>query len=75
MNENLEIVKKACELTKFLVLRNVLTPEDIDIIWKSRVGKHETVVKEIYSLIGEIPYYEKDTKQNLSLFSKISKVP
>ena len=60
MNDNPEIIKKSCELTKFLVIRNLLKSEDIDIIWTSRVGKHETVVKEIYALVGELPYYEKD---------------
>lgn len=75
LNDNHEIIKKSCELVKFLVLRNLLRPEDVDIIWNSRVGKHETVVKEIYNLIGELPYYEKEVSENLKLFQKISAVP
>lgn len=75
MNDNPEIVKKACELTKFLVLKNLLKHEDVDIIWNSRAGKHETFVKEIYALVGELPYYEKDVGENMKLFKKVTNVP
>ena len=61
-NDNLELIKKSCELTRFLVQRSMLTSEEIEIIWASRTGKHETIIKQIYNLMGDIPYYEKDTK-------------
>ena len=75
LNDNLELTKKSCELTRFLANRNLLTSEEIEIIWASRIGKHETIIKEIYNLIGDLPYYEKDTKENLKLFAKISNIP
>jgi hypothetical protein len=62
LNDNLELTKKSCELTRFLANRNLLTSEEIETIWASRIGKHETIIKEIYNLIGDLPYYEKDTK-------------
>jgi hypothetical protein len=51
-NDNQEFIKKACELVKFLNIKTNITDADVDLIWKSRLGKHETSVKEIYTLIS-----------------------
>jgi hypothetical protein len=51
-NDNPEFIKKACELAKYLKVKNNLEEADIDLILKSRAGKHETVVKEIYTLVA-----------------------
>jgi len=39
-NDNQEFIKKSCELVKFLNIKHNIEPEDIDLIWKSRTGKH-----------------------------------
>lgn len=59
-NDNQEFIKKACELVKFLNIKNNITDENVDLIWKARLGKHETTVKEIYSLVAELPLYENE---------------
>ena len=51
-NDNPELIKKACELAKFLFMKGSLTEDNIDLIINSRMGKHETVLKEIYALVS-----------------------
>jgi hypothetical protein len=60
---------------KYLNIKNNITDEDIDLIWKSRLGKHETTVKEIYTLVSELPMYETEYEDKLVLFNKISNIP
>lgn len=74
-NDNQEFIKKACELVKFLNIKNNITDQDVDLIWQARQGKHETTVKEIYTLIADLPLYENEDQKKIELFKKVSSLP
>jgi hypothetical protein len=74
-NDNQEFIKKACELVKFLNIKSNINDADVDLIWKSRLGKHETSVKEIYTLVSELPLYENEEAKKLELFRKVATIP
>ena len=74
-NDNAEFIKKVCELSKYLYIKGNLTEEDLDLIIKSRVGKHETVIKEIYLLIADIALYDASQEWKMKMFQKISNMP
>lgn len=74
-NDNHEFIKKACEIVKFLNIKHNIVEKDVDLIWQSRVGKHETVVREIYNLLAEFPLYQNDIGENVRLFRKVADLP
>lgn len=75
VSDNQEFIKKSCELVRFLFVKGHISEGEVEEIWKSREGKHETVIKEIYTLISEFPLYQTDVEAKLKLFGKISAVP
>lgn len=60
---------------KFLNCKQNVREQDIKVLWKSRIGKHETILKEIYNLLSEFPLYEHDINENLKLFVMVSDLP
>lgn len=50
-NTHLEIVKRSGCILKFLAKQSALPAESIDLLWKCQLGKHEEMVRVVYSTI------------------------
>lgn len=50
-NTHLEIVKRSSCLLKLLASELSLPEDTVDIIWKCQLGKHEEMVRVVYSII------------------------
>lgn len=56
-NTHLEIVKRSGCLLKFLAKQNSLPETVIDLLWKCQLGKHEEMVRVVYTTIKDlVPY-------------------
>jgi len=53
-NTHVEIVKRSGCILKFLAKQGSLPPESVDLLWKCQLGKHEDMVRVVYSTIQEI---------------------
>ena len=50
-NTHLEIVKRSSCVLKFLAKLGALPVESVDLLWKCQLGKHEEMVRVVYSTI------------------------
>jgi ubiquitin carboxyl-terminal hydrolase 9/24 len=50
-NTHVEIVKRSSCILKFLAKQGSLPPESVDLLWKCQLGKHEDMVRVVYSTI------------------------
>lgn len=66
-NKVLEIVLKDClhqpqyvekleNIIRFLIKKNTLSPEYLDLIWNSQIEKHEIIVKNVHDLIAKMAW-------------------
>ena len=53
-NTHVEIVKRSSCILKFLAKQGSLPAESVDLLWKCQLGKHEDMVRVVYSTIQEI---------------------
>lgn len=53
-NSHPELMKRSKEIIYFLAVEGKLTAKDVDMIWESQVGKHETIRHMIWGLLGEL---------------------
>ena len=53
-NTHLEIVKRSGCILKFLARLGSLPIESVEMIWKCQLGKHEEMVRVIYTIIKDL---------------------
>lgn len=53
-NTHLEIVKRSGCILKFLAKQGALPEESIDLLWKCQLGKHQEMVRVVYSTIQDL---------------------
>jgi hypothetical protein len=53
-NTHVEIVKRSASVMAFLAKDHALPNEIVDLVWKCQIGKHEDMVRVVYSTIQEI---------------------
>jgi hypothetical protein len=53
-NTHVEIVKRSSSLIMFLAKEGALPNEVVDLVWRCQIGKHEDMVRVVYSTIQEI---------------------
>ncbi|KAH8869289.1 putative ubiquitin carboxyl-terminal hydrolase FAF [Schistosoma japonicum] len=50
----LQYVEKVEEIIRFMIRKLLLTSNDLDIIWESQIGKHETIIKNIFNMLTRL---------------------
>ncbi|VDP65308.1 unnamed protein product [Schistosoma mattheei] len=50
----LQYVEKVEEIIRFMIRKLLLTSDDLDIIWESQIGKHETIIKNIFNMLTRL---------------------
>lgn len=73
-NTHLEIVKRSSCILKFLAKQGALPEESVDLLWKCQLGKHEEMVRVVYSTIQEL-VSSINVRLIDSFFERISQVP
>lgn len=68
-----EIMKRSPTILKFLAKHDALRGEDLDLLWQSSIGKHETLVRVVYDTIADITHELSEEHLDL-LFSRIQAV-
>ncbi|CAH8682566.1 unnamed protein product [Schistosoma rodhaini] len=50
----LQYVEKVEEIIRFMIRKLLLTLNDLDSIWESQIGKHETIIKNIFNMLTHL---------------------
>ncbi|CAH8598268.1 unnamed protein product [Schistosoma turkestanicum] len=50
----LQYVEKVEEIIRFMIRKSMLTLDDLDMIWESQTGKHETIIKNIFHMLTRL---------------------
>ncbi|KAH3765659.1 ubiquitin hydrolase [Pelomyxa schiedti] len=56
-SKHLELIRRCGYIVRFLAQEQQLTLEEIQEIWNSCLGQHETVISAVYSLLEHIAYF------------------
>lgn len=70
---HVEIVKRSGICLKFLVKKGHITENHIKIIWESLKSKHESYIRAVYLILGEICGFFKEDLNDI-LFSYLSRI-
>ena len=73
-NTHVEIVKRSASVIIFLAKEGALPNEVVDLVWRCQIGKHEDMVRVVYSTIQEI-LPEISVQQTDLFYQKIMQVP
>lgn len=73
-NTHLEIVKRTGSILIFLARQNALPAETVDLIWKCQLGKHEEMVRAVYTIIKDL-VSEIELSYVDQFFAKIQAIP
>eukprot|EP01125_Pyxidicula_operculata_P018997 TRINITY_DN6842_c1_g3_i2.p1 TRINITY_DN6842_c1_g3~~TRINITY_DN6842_c1_g3_i2.p1 ORF type:complete len:2639 (+),score=452.27 TRINITY_DN6842_c1_g3_i2:39-7955(+) len=71
---HIELVKKSSSIIEALSKSNMITESELDLIWRSSLGAHESLTHQVWELIGAFAPFLKENMFT-SLFSKIREVP
>jgi len=73
-NTHVEIVKRSSSVIMFLAKEGSLPNDVVELVWRCQIGKHEDMVRVVYSTIQEI-LPEITVHQADLFYQKIQQVP